>query len=296
MPRAGRGWAWLLALLLAPLSGCFTVEPEQSITRHDAQLPFAAPDNDDLVVMEIALLECNVNDAYVNGLLWDFVDETDNAERKTLLHDNGFRMGLLGPMPPDRLIDLMTAERNQTNMRQRRLPAGNPAALPVGSTWTQCRYELKRDGQAIPVELDKAQCVLEIVPTATKDGGTTLTFTPLVRHGEIEWLPRPIQDPSGVLRWDLQTQQQASERYRWLSWELSVMPNEYVVVGTDADRTGTLGQRTFLNTESMVPVQRLLVMRVVRAPHAESKMEDQGKRPPPLALQAAWTTIRGNAP
>jgi hypothetical protein len=291
-----RGWALLLALLLAPLNGCFTVQPEQSITRHDAQMPFAAPDNDDLVVMEIALLEGNVNDAYLNGPLWDFVDETANAERKTLLHDNGFRMGHLGPTPPDRLIDLMTAERNQANVRQRRLPAGNPAALPIGSTWTQCRYELKKDGQAIPIELDKAQCVLEVVPSLAKDGATTLTFTPVVRHGDTEWLPRPIQDPSGVMRWDLQAQQQPSERYPWLSWELTVMPNEYVVVGTESDRAGTLGQRTFLNTESLAPVQRLLVMRVVRAPRGECQTEDQGKRAPPLALQAVWTTIRGIAP
>jgi hypothetical protein len=291
-----RGWAFLLALWLAPLAGCFTVQPDQSITRHDAQMPFAAPDNDDLVVLEISLLDGNVNDAFLNGSLWDFVDETANAERKTLLHDNGFRMGHLGPTPPDRLIDLIMAERNQANARQRRFPAGNPAALPIGSTWTQCRYELKRDSQVTTVELDKAQCVLEIVASRAKDGATTLTFTPLVRHGDSEWLPRPVQEPGGVRRWDLQVQQQPSERYPWLTWELNVMPNEYVVAGTDSKRAGTLGQRTFLNTESLAPVQRLLVMRVVRAPRTECPTEEQDKRPPPLALQAAWTKIRGKAP
>jgi len=291
-----RGWALLLALVLAPLSGCFTAEPDQALTRREAQLPFTAPVNDDLVVMEISLLECNVNDAYVNGPLWDFVDESGNAERKTLLHDNGFRLGHLGPTPPDQLIDLMTADRNQTNTRQRQIGVGAPAAIAVGTRWTQCRFALQQNDEAVPVELDKAQCVLEVVATAAKDGGTKLTFTPLVRHGDMEWLPRPVQDASGVMRWDLQAQQQPSERYPWLSWELTVVPNEYVVVGTEADRVGTLGQRMFVSTESLAPVQRLLLLRVVRAPRGEGQMEDLGNRPPPLALQAAWTTVRGKAP
>jgi hypothetical protein len=291
-----RRWAVLLALLLAALSGCFTVQPEASLQRHDAQLPYGMAENDDLVVMEIALLECNVNDPYVNGPLWEVVDESANAEGKTLLHDNGFRMGNLGLTPPERLIDLITAERNQTNVRQRRLPAGSPVNLSIGPSWTQCRFDLNKEGETSPVELDKAQCMLEIVPTPSKDGGTTLTFTPLVRHGETEWLPRPIQDPSGVMRWDLQVQQQASERYPWLSWELNVMPNEYVVVGTSMDRPDSLGRRTFLNTESVAPVQRLLVMRVVRGPRTEAKIEERGKRPPPLALQAGWNAVRGAAP
>jgi len=144
-----RRWALLLALVLVPLGGCFTAQPEPEITRRDARLPFAAPDGDDLVVLEVAYLECAVNDRYVNGPLWDFVDESDNAARQAELHANGFRLGNLGPTLPDRLLDLILSERNAANIRERRVPEGQPAALPVGPSWTHCRYELRQDGAAV---------------------------------------------------------------------------------------------------------------------------------------------------
>ena len=74
-----RGWALLLALLLAPLNGCFTVVPEHSLTRRDARSQFTAPVGDDLVIMEIALLDCTVNDPYINVAFWNYVDASGNA-------------------------------------------------------------------------------------------------------------------------------------------------------------------------------------------------------------------------
>jgi len=291
-----RRWALLLALVLVPLGGCFTAQPEPEITRRDARLPFAAPDGDDLVVLEVAYLECAVNDRYVNGPLWDFVDESDNAARQAELHANGFRLGNLGPTLPDRLLDLILSERNAANIRERRVPEGQPAALPVGPSWTHCRYELRQDGAATAVELDQAQCVLEVVPEpATKDGRRALRFTPLVRHGGAQVQPRPVQDPSGVLRWELQSNPSV-ERYPWLSWELTLAPNEYAVVGTQAGPDGTLGQRTFLHTEGVAPVQRLLVLRVVPSRPAGWKAQEHGNGPPPLALQAVWGAVRGAGP
>src|SRR5262245_21522655 len=142
MGRMRRGWALLLALVLTPVGGCFTARPEPDLTRHDARLPFAAPDGDDLVVLEVAQLDCAVRDPYVNGPLWDFVDESGNAERKAALHANGFRLGNLGPTLPDRLLDLVLSERNATNIRERRISEGQPAAMPVGPSWTHCRYQL----------------------------------------------------------------------------------------------------------------------------------------------------------
>jgi hypothetical protein len=290
-----RGWALLLALLLAPLLGCFTGKPESAIVRHDALMPFAAPLSDDTVVMEVALLECPVNDAYINGPLWDLVDETANPERKTELHDNGFRMGVLGPALPDRLIDLVTSERNASNIRQRSLPAGNAAPVPIGPSWKHCSFELKQEGQPTAVELDKAQCLLKIVPTASKEGQIALSFTPQVQYGEMQRVTRPVQDATQVNRWDLQVNP-SIENYDGLSWELTVAPNEYIVIGTQMDRVGTLGYRTFLHTENLSPVQRLLVLRVVRGPCRELKAKNHSKSPPPLALQAGWISVRGACP
>jgi hypothetical protein len=287
-----RRWALLLALALG---GCFTARPEQDLTRHDARLPFAAPDEDGLVVLEIAQLECGVNDPYVGGPLWDFVDESDNAARRAALHGNGFRPGTLGPSLPEHVLDLAVSERNAANFREWRVLEGQPAAVPIGPSWAHCRYELWRDGEPAAVELDQAQCVVEVVPgPAAKDGRRTLTFTPLVRHGGPQVRPRPVRDSSGVLRWELESDP-LIERYPWLGWELTLAPNEYAVVGAQAGPADTLGRRTFLHTEGVTPVQRLLVLRVVPRP-AAWKAEEHGNGPPPLALQAGWGAVRSANP
>jgi hypothetical protein len=290
-----RGWSVPLALGLALLGGCFTVDPDPALTRRDARLPFAAPDDADTVVLEVAALECPVNDLFINGPLWDDVDESATASCKTRLHANGLRVGTLGPTLPDRLLDLMTSERNRGNIRMHRLPAGESSALSVGPNWTRCEYELAGDDDTISVGLDKAQCQLELVPEAAKNGRTTLRFTPVVRHGETRLLPRPLREPSGVIRWDLQANP-SIERYPCLGWELSAMPNEYVVVGAVPERIDALGRRMFLHTEGAAPVQRLLLVRVVQAATGAPKYAGDGKGPMPLALQAGRTAARGVGP
>ena len=287
-----RAWALLLALLLSTLIGCFT---ERSVMRQDVHAPIGTPVGDDGVVVEIALLECPVNDAYINGSLWNLVDETPNPERKTALHENGFHMGIIGPVLPDRLIDLETSERNASNIHERTLAVSGPSPVLIGPNWKHCSYEIRQAGQPTPVELDKAQCVLELVAAPAKDGQITLAFTPLVQHGDLRMQPRAVHDPSGVLRWDLQANQTV-ERYDWLKWELTVSPNEYIVVGTQADLAGTLGFRSFLHGESLTPAQRLLLVRVIRGPRADAKVEGQKKGPMPLALQVLGAATRGKSP
>jgi hypothetical protein len=87
---------------------------------------------------------------------------------------------------------------------------------------------------------------------------------------------------------------QPDEAYPWLSWELTVAANEYVVVGTRLDRPGTLGHCCFLHGEGRPPVQRLLVLRTARAP-GRPALDESLSRSPPLALQAGWNSARGSS-
>jgi hypothetical protein len=123
-----------------------------------------------------------------------------------------------------------------------------------------------------------------VVPGLTDDGRVTLRFTPEVRHGAPVMKPRPVQDPSGTKSWTL-VRDQPTESYPWLGWDMTLRPNEFVVVGTLLDHPDTLGHRFFLHTETTAPVQRLLVIRVGRAPRAEAPDEPFDDRAPPLALQ-----------
>ena len=143
------------------------------------------------------------------------------------------------------------------------------------------------------MDLEQAQCLLQVTTHLTADGRMNLQFTPQVRHGEPVSLPRPVQE-AGTLHWDVKTEQ-PTETYEGLGWELTVAPNTYVAVGTLLDRPDTLGQRAFLSAEAP-RTQRLLVLRPGRALAGGGPPEDANGQQPPLASQAGWTAVRGAGP
>jgi hypothetical protein len=139
---------------------------------------------------------------------------------------------------------------------------------------------------------------LTVVPTLAEEGRIQLSFIPSVKHGQAQFVPHAAQDSAGALRWSLEAQQ-PEESFPWLSWERTVGPNEYLVVGTMLHRRAagegkhdTLGQRCFLSEDRDRPTQRVLVIRAVPAPSAPL-MDETMSRSPPLALQAGWYSARG---
>jgi hypothetical protein len=142
------------------------------------------------------------------------------------------------------------------------------------------------------VDLKGAQCVLEVVPTLTDDGKVGLHFTPKIKHGTAALRIAARQDPSGALRWDRQ-EEQPEESYPRLAWDVTVAPNEFVVVGTHLNRPDTLGQAFFLALEEEPRLQRLLVVRTSRSLAEAPPPEAPIGFAPPLALRASLTTVRG---
>ena len=287
--------AVLLAVLSGALGGCFTSQPERSTSLFAPEGLLPGPAGEDVVQIDVAVIERTWGDHYLNGELWEQADEqTVDLERKVVLEDNGFRAGLIGKVPPAGLRDLLNSPRSNPDPRCVRLHAGNPVPVALGRPWKHCRFHLVQDEAAIPVELDDAECLLEIVPTLGDDGRTLLRFTPHVKHGRPSLAPRAVREPSGTHRWELETQR-PDEAYLALSWEMALVPNEYLVVGTRLDRVDTLGQRCFLAAGDGPHVQRLLVIRTAR-PRPGVGPEDEGLgRAPPVALQATWTSARGRA-
>jgi hypothetical protein len=282
--------AGVLALLAGALAGCFTGQPERSLSRL-GPAGLGGPAGEDVVQIDVALVERPLGDRYVNGELWELADEQGvTLERKAVLEENGFRVGQVGGLPPVGLQALLTSPRSCPDPHRLAVRAGNPTAVTLGPVWKACRFEVRQGAAAVGVELADAQCLLEIVPTLTDDGRTTLRFTPHVRHGQPRMVPQAAQGPDGWRRWEC-VARQAEETYAALSWELTVAPNEYVVVGTHLNKPDTLAQRCFTDAG----VQRLLVLRTGRAlPGAPA--DEEFVRVPPIALRAGWCTARGKAP
>ncbi len=255
--------AGMLALAAFAPTGCFTAPPDRSISRFEAQLPFTSFAGDDIVQLDVYLVERPAADACLNREVWEFGDEQVLQDRKSVLADNGLRACVLGDTPPDGLQALLRSERSCPHPWRLRFHAGKQEAVVLGPPEPEMRFQLRQDGRTADVDLKQAQTVLQVTTRFTDDGRLALHFTPAIRHGEPEATPRPKQDPSGTLRWEVQTEQ-PTEMYRGLGWDLTVAPNTYIAVGALPDRDGTLGPAA-LCSDGPPRTQRLLVLLPGRA-------------------------------
>jgi hypothetical protein len=293
--------ALFLGLLISLLVGCATDQPARSTSWLNRFRTLPGPTGPDVVQLDVALLERPVEDSYINGELWTLADEQAvSLEQRAGLEDNGLRVCQVGGITPARLQSLLTSERSCANPHRIQLHAGNPTTLSMGPIAAHCQFQISQEDHLKEILLDQAKYELQVVASLTDEGKTRLRFTPQIRHGEAVPETVPVADRSGyVLRFEPRT-----ESYSSLSWEVTLAPNEYVVVGGRIDRPESLGYQWFVRRDEPVPVQRLLVIRTSRqiqgmgpdASFAVGEEEPTPSKVPPLALQAAWTSARASAP
>jgi hypothetical protein len=250
------------------------------------------PAGEDVVQLDVSLLERPCGDPQVNQALWDLADEqVVDPDCKRVLRENGFRVCTVGGLPPAGLQGLLSSPRSCPEPHRVCTHAGSPAPLTLGAPWKRCAFRLRQDGGATDVSFEDAQCLLEVVPALADEGRVTLRFTPHVKHGSASIVPRAERDPGGALRWGMEARQ-PEESYAWLAWELTVAPDEYVIVGARLDGPDTLAHRCFLPAAGEGPRrQRLLVLRCARAPAGEKSYG----RSAPLAVQATRPAARGSS-
>ncbi len=292
-----RWLAVFLVLAAGALGGCFAGNKDRSTARSLGP-PMAGVVGEDVVYVDVAIIERTLGDTFLNQELWNEADEevvhidsepAVSLERKTALEKNGFRVGQVGGLLPSKLHDLLISERS-CQTRRIELHSGHETILACGPPWPECHYRLNHDDRFESIQRDKARCEIEVVPTLAEEGRIRLHFTPRIKHGEVKAAFVPIQESDGQRRWDRQ-EDQTEEEYSWLGWTLSLVPNEYVVIGAIVEKGDTLGEQFFLTREEDHPiVQRLLVL---RATHVPTPAQEKLGRCPPLALRASLITARG---
>jgi hypothetical protein len=256
-----------------------------------------------IVLLEVALLECPLGDRYINNDLWDLADEfAVGADHQAAVEDNGFRVAQIGGIIPDELQELLTSKRSNVNPRQRQVLPGHSAPVQLGPTVSSLHFTMLQDGEPITTNLDQAQGRLQVLPTFTADGNIRLHFTPEVEHGEPISTYHPAPDGSG---WMMQVER-ARQTYADLAWEVTLAPRQYLVIGARFDQPQSLGYACFVQADPISPVQRLLVIRArdPAGPAPDDEVEEEGvapvcaRRVPVLAEQAqkSCTTARGRAP
>jgi hypothetical protein len=278
------------------LAGCASGITVQSSAFHDSLRGSQGLTGADVIQVDVALIESPVGDRYLNEELWTVADDQVlPLERKSLLEDNGFRIAQVGGIPPAQLQALLTSERSCIDSRRFHLHANTPTPISLGSPISECSFQVHPSGAEQPVTLEHVSCSLLIVPALGAEGKTKLLFTPQIESGNAEKFYGAAPDRSA---WILQ-EQRPTVKYTALSWELSLDPNEYVVVGACFDRADTLGRTFFVRTDQPAPKQRLLVVRTSRVLPPVGSAEDQkpssgdaaSDAVPPLAVRAAQAAI-----
>jgi hypothetical protein len=292
-----RGRVLLLLFAAGLLTGCAVEGSSRAVSFLPSSRGFQGPKGLDVVQMNVAVLEVAVGDPYINEQLWGLADEQElTRDQKSAIHENGFRIGQIRGITPPGLQALLTSERYNPNPRYQQVRAGLPCIIDLGPPLTECQCRVRDNGRNLPVEAASAQLGMEVIPTLTADGRVSLHFGPRIGRGRASRNPA---SPGEAPLWMLLTQRSA-RRFPELGCDVTLEPNEYVVIGGVLDQPDTLGYRTFIRPEETNTIQRLLVIRTARVLPEVRGDEPEGagdlKRVPPLALQAVWSSVRGSAP
>jgi len=276
----------LLLLGLLPLvAGCAWFQPADK-PAWVSRLRRPAPQSDDArVALDLAILEKPLGDPFMNRDLWRSTDDmVIDLEKKDLLEKNGYRVGQVVGLTPEALQALLKSERYCVNPRRRIVPDGGHVTQYLGPVFPESSFTLHESEREMPLNFDQVRFCLDIVATRAKDGKIRLTFTPKVETGERVLPFQPDVDRS---TWTLCV----DKPYRVfpsLSWEVTVEPNKFVVIGASLERGETVGHRSLVQ-EEYPPRQRLLVIRAATNGGAETAEEpkEAGPTGTSLALQAS---------
>src|SRR5436853_144753 len=114
------------ALLLILLAGCVSSEPSRPGVNWQSFKDNSDPNR---VVFDVALIERPFGDPFLADELWASADEmVVSHDQREILELNGYRVGLLVGAPPEKLLQLLQADRSCLQRRGRSTPAG--AVLP----------------------------------------------------------------------------------------------------------------------------------------------------------------------
>ena len=293
---ARRGWLALMPILLWALSGCnWTEHVEPSAWMRRFQSQAISPDH---ALIEVALIERPLGDDYINQSVWLHTDELIiDLERRGALDDNGLRVGQLVGSPPNDFQQLLLDKRCCHNPQAMIFPTTKTVPIHISGVLPQSSYEVVQGQSRTEVTSDQARYGLSMSAKFASDGRTILTFTPKVEHGEPTL---PFQADAERSAWELRIEK-ACRKHPELSWEVTLGPNQYLLVGGRPERDRTLGQAAFTHVEGLTGVQRLLVIRNCRAVTASEARDTstaeliRADSSMPLALQATLPASRAKS-
>lgn len=271
----------LLAIVL--LSGCFTPDIASRGVM-DRLRAVGGPVGPDVIIIDVAEIEQPPADDYIDRDLWTALDEqVVGLEHKAAMDDNGLRAGVAGGLPPGKLQALLITDRSCPNPHRITTRTGNAKLLTLGPVRDEAVYDTTINGETTAVKWPQAQLGMTVTAQRTDDGRVRLTLLPQCQYGNRTLRLQPLDGDGWALGGS-----KAIEKYSGLSFNVTLSPQDYLVIGTRFDQANTLGHTMFVAATGDKVIQRLLVIRA--RPQSEAPLPDwavaSGAKSQPLAVQA----------
>ena len=247
-------------------------------------------------LLKVWMFSKPLRDRAVNEAAWERADEQVlDSETRAQFEDNGLRLGVLsGGLPPEIESILKADHPHKIEPAIFDLPDGNNTLISVAEASPSVSIFLKRDGQGIGKDYKDASGYFRTTTSQSGPTGVSIRIVPEIHHGPI--LRRFDALPSNPGNYNamqfMQKDGQLEETLRDMAATLNVEPGQYVLIGHNPERKGSLG--TFLltrpeeNSDRML--QKLIIIEVARsnpdAPgsHPKPSSDLQPVEPPDLPM------------
>ncbi|WP_020471043.1 hypothetical protein [Zavarzinella formosa] len=278
-----------MALLLPSLAGCLTADAVGSRWMDRFQI-FRPPLDSESAFVEYVLIERPQGDEVINRRVWDRIDEMVlPLEVKTVVEENGLRVGVISGSTPGPLRGLIEDPRTDRGHRFRSFHAEKPISLAVTPMLPKADFNFTA-GNHPPVLFahDQAQLGFQLSISPGKEGTVILKCVPEGKFRD----PKPFSTDLTIDR------EFSTEQFTDGTFEIALGPTEYLVIGTDVYREKTFGHASYVGMTNEKRVQRLLVIKAGQAkaerqspPLLNGKEDTVGT--PPLASQASVIRASG---
>lgn len=221
----------------------------------------------DAVQLDIVYVERDTNDPLLASILWDEVDQvgTVDLQTRSRLRSEGFRVGLVGMTPPRSLQRLLGLKNDLTDAagtsrptelvgRQTFLRSGGTTEIQTGMLVSH--MEVRLPGESEPVSVEMAYGVLHAEVERLQDGWINLHLRPELHYGNAQL--RPVANET---EFAYKGGKQIAS-YRDLEFEVTMNVGEMLIISSDAESSGLLGEKFFVNHEGPRDRRYLVAIRL----------------------------------
>jgi hypothetical protein len=245
---------FFIALVPIVLAGCLS---DDSQSRFRNPLPLLGGSIDpDSAMIQYVIVERTAGGEDINRRAWDRVDEQVLPfETRSTLEAAGLRVGTTGESTAGALRKLIDDPRTSWGHRARTFALDHAAPLPVSSVIERAEFTMPAaDGGQSTFKRNGVVLGFDITVRDGADGTMLVKFVPRARY----------HDPSQLIPADVADRGLSTDLFPAAGFEIALLPNEYLVVGTDSYWAGRFGHVAFTAEGEERQVQRLLVLRATR--------------------------------